>query len=279
MKKIEPTPSFFIDQCVSNMVYSWYFGSKGSEYHRHMDFYEFCLVVSDKYKHIYNGVETELNLGDFLFFRPGEAHTLIADSTISFHYSIIIQETYFRKYLEKHMDNNEHVFATPFVHKKLLGPEFAFMTHLASAVARDVTPIHIPYVEHFLYNAIFTLFQPISENYNNSITISAVDLRKNFDSYLMLDWHVQSIYDAYPISRTTLIQDFKRLTGYTIVQYRNIKRIEYAALLLQTENYSITIIANLVHMPNLGYFSSQFQKQYGMTPKQYQLLHQKNSER
>lgn len=278
MKKTEPTPYYLHSHCISDMVYSWTFGSNGSPYHQHVDFYEFCLVVGGTYSHIYEDVETQLKIGDFLLFRPGESHTLTADSPDSFHYAIIIQDSYFHEYVKRHMDNGELIFSTPFVQKTLSGSEFSFLTYLASAVARDVSTHHVPYVDHFLYNALFAFFQPISNNYDNSIQISAVDLRKRFDSYQILDYDVRTIYTDYPVSRTTLIRDFKELTGYTIVQYRNMKRIEYAAHLLQEENYPITVVANLVHMPSLGYFSSQFQRHYGMTPKQYQLLHRKNKD-
>lgn len=274
----EPQPYYLRSHCISDMAFSWTFGPRGSDYHRHMDFYEFCLVVGGTYTHIYENVTTELKLGDFLFFRPGEAHTLTENSADCFHYSIIIQDSYFQDYVTRHMDNAEHIFSTPYMQKTLSGSEFSFMTYLTSAVARDVSTYHIPYVNHFLYNALFVLFQPISDSHDNSIQISAVDLRKRFDSFQILDYNVQTIYTDYPVSRTKLIHDFKELTGYTIVQYRNMKRIEYAAHLLQEENYPITVVANLVHMPSLGYFSSQFQKEYGMTPKQYQLTHRKSSD-
>ena len=85
------------------------------------------------------------------------------------------------------------------------------------------------------------------------------------------------MYNDYPVSSTTLIRDFKKLTGKTIVQYRNAKRMEYAAQLLEEENYPITMIANMLNISSLGYFSKQFQSYYGMTPKQYQLRYRKNT--
>lgn len=85
------------------------------------------------------------------------------------------------------------------------------------------------------------------------------------------------MYAFYPLSQTALINDFKKLTGYTIVQYRNIKRMEYAADYLVKSNYSVTAIANALNISSLGYFSQQFKKQFGMTPTEYQRLHQKKS--
>lgn len=87
------------------------------------------------------------------------------------------------------------------------------------------------------------------------------------------------MYAYYPLSQTALINDFKKLTGYTIVQYRNIKRMEYVADSLVKSNYSVTAIANTLNISSLGYFSQQFKKQFGMTPTEYQQQHQAQKER
>ena len=83
------------------------------------------------------------------------------------------------------------------------------------------------------------------------------------------------MYAYYPLSQTALINDFKKLTGYTIVQYRNIKRMEYAADFLIKSNYSVTAIANTLNISSLGYFSQQFKKQFGLTPTEYQQQYRK----
>lgn len=278
MHNQKPELRFLHSHCVSDMFYFGNFSSKGSDYHCHVDFYEFCLVVSGSYLNTCRNIETVLEVGDLFFFKAGESHELTANSPNSNHYSIIIKDSYFQEYCKKHMDNVELIFSTPYMLKKLSGSEFAYLTHLASAIVRSASAKKLPIVNLFLFNVLFSCFESIPDTTDNTVQIYAIDLLRRFDSYQILQREVSAIYNDYPISSTALIRDFKKLTGYTIIEYRNMKRMEYAAHLLKEENYSITVIANMLNISSLGYFSKQFRKQYGLTPKQYQLLHRKNTD-
>ena len=279
MSSQKVTVNYFRVHCPSDLPYLCHFGSEGSYFHCHADFYEFCLIASGSYRHIYRGKESTYDIGQLLFFSPGESHALIENSSTSHHYSFIIEESYFRQYVERHMDNAEQILSTHYVIKKLSGTEFMYLTHLASLIVRSVSIERLPIANHFLSNLLFYSFAEVPDAINNSIHSYAIDLLRVLDSYRELNANVTDFYKVYPVSSTTLARDFKELTGQTIVQYQNLKRMEYAARLLEEENYSITIIANMLKISSLGYFSKQFKKQYGMTPKQYQLLHRKNEKK
>ena len=60
-----------------------------------------------------------------------------------------------------------------------------------------------------------------------------------------------------------------------MTEYRNKRRMEYAAHLLEKENYSISAVSDILHISCQSYFIKQFKKQFGITPKQYQTLSQK----
>lgn len=262
--------------CISDMFYFGNFSNQGLSYHCHVDFYEFSFVVSGSYSHTYNGQKSTLKLGDFIFFRPGEAHELIENTADSNHYSIIVKDSYFREYCELHAKQTDTIFSATHILKKLSGSELAYLAHIASMIVKSASLDMLPVVDQFLSTALFICFESPTNATNNDIQIYAVDLLKRFDSYQILHFEIATIYNDYPISSTVLIRDFKKLTGYTIVEYRNLKRMEYAAQLLETENYSVTTIANILNISSLGYFSSLFKKQYGMTPKEYQLLHRRD---
>lgn len=268
----------FRSHCASNLPFYCNFASKGADWHSHSDFYEFCLITSGTYQHIYQDEETTLDLGQLLFFSPGESHSLIENTTNSHHYSFIVQNSFFREYVNEHISEYaEKILSTPYRILKLSGSEFAYLTHLASPIVRSAAIERLPIATHFLYNALFSLFVLLPEEIDNSVSNYAIDLLRRIDSYHLLSDDVNDMYNDYPVSSTTLIRDFKKLTGKTIVQYRNAKRMEYAAHLLEEENYPITMIANMLNISSLGYFSKQFQSYYGMTPKQYQLRYRKNT--
>ena len=272
----QATDFVFRHHCPSDLPFFCNFGSVGSDFHRHVDFYEFCIIVSGSYRHIHHREETIFDLGQLLFFSPGETHALFDLGPSSHHYSFIVEEHYFQQYVSKHIDYAEQVFNTPYLICKLPSLEFAYLTHLTSIIVRSASTDRLPIADHLLSNLLFSCFAAQLEPISNAVQIYAVDLLRRFDSYHELNTDINTLYEDYPVSPTTLIHDFKELTGQTIVQYRNAKRIEYAAQLLKEENYPTAMIANMLNISSLGYFSNQFKKQYGMTPKQYQILYRKN---
>ena len=61
-----------------------------------------------------------------------------------------------------------------------------------------------------------------------------------------------------------------------MLEYRNKKKMEYAAHLLQKDNYSVSSVADKLKISCQSYFIRQFKKQFGVTPKQYQMLYRKD---
>lgn len=267
---------YYEDHCSIHVPLYCLFHSQGSPMHKHMDFYEFCFVISGSYTNEYQGESISCQTGHVLFFNIGEAHSFLEDSDNSYHYAFTIQKNYFENFCRQHMYNADEIMATAFTSKKLSGPHFAYLSHLASSIARSLSPdryiIGRQLLEVLLYNCFDTTFGVVED----SIDSYAHDLQHRFDNYQLLNVTINDIYKEYPISQCSLINTFKEFTGYTIVQYRAIKRMEYAAHLLAEENYPITMIAEILNISSPTYFSQQFKQTYGVSPKQYQLLHRSN---
>ena len=70
-----------------------------------------------------------------------------------------------------------------------------------------------------------------------------------------------------------MINSFRRRTGYTIVQYLGIKKMEYAAQMLRNSENNVTDIAAAVGISSLSHFIHKFKEHFGVSPKEYQLLH------
>lgn len=249
------------------------FSELGCDYHCHTDFYEFCLIVSGTYRNKYQGEEMLYGIGHILFFGPGESHTFVPDAAGSHHYAIVIEQSFFREYCMQHLEHAEQVLSTSHVFKGLSGPQLAYLTQLASMIQHSASLERLSTIKQFLSCALFACFETFPDSTADSVSIYAADLLHRLDSYQILTENVANLYYDYPISQALLINDFKRLTGYTIVQYRNLKRLEYAAHLLTVENYSISSVASTLNISSLSYFSQQFKEKYGISPKQYQLMY------
>lgn len=73
----------------------------------------------------------------------------------------------------------------------------------------------------------------------------------------------------HPLFIGSFIQNFKQYTQTTPAQYIQSLRITNAKLLLETTNYNVSEISNLVGYENPLYFSRFFKKQCGMSPVQF----------
>lgn len=263
--------SVFSNHCSHNTPFFCNYSQTGLSMHCHVDFYEFCLVISGSYEHVHSNTTTTCHIGNILFFAPNEVHSLTESTPNSYHYAILIKKDFFESLLKYHPLANT-VLNTPFVEKKLSGVQFAYLSKLASALAYTiVTDENIPHMEQFISSLIFACFVDMPNTTANLNKIYAIDLFQLFNNYDGLSEDITMLCKQFPISTAALIDDFKTLTGYTIVQYRNIKRMEYAAHLLSEANYTITDICAMLNIANTSHFSKQFKKQYGISPKQYQL--------
>lgn len=74
---------------------------------------------------------------------------------------------------------------------------------------------------------------------------------------------------SHNISVSWFIQNFKQYTNTTPAQYVQLLRTTNAKSLLETTNYNISEISNLVGYENPLYFSRFFKKQFGVSPSQF----------
>ena len=74
---------------------------------------------------------------------------------------------------------------------------------------------------------------------------------------------------AHNLSEGWFIQNFKQYTNSTPAQYLLSLRIHNAKVLLESTNYNVTEISNIIGYENPLYFSRIFKKQTGFSPSEY----------
>lgn len=89
--------------------------------------------------------------------------------------------------------------------------------------------------------------------------------RSNYNKSISIEDYAHS----HNMSVSWFIQNFKQYASTTPAQYIQPLRISNARTLLETTNYNITEISNLVGYENPLYFSRFFRKQCGMSPSQF----------
>lgn len=71
------------------------------------------------------------------------------------------------------------------------------------------------------------------------------------------------------VSKAHLIRSFTKMTGISPGRYITHLRVEYAKLLLRSEDASITYVAEAAGFANSNYFAKVFRRETGMSPSEY----------
>ena len=93
----------------------------------------------------------------------------------------------------------------------------------------------------------------LAENYREKLSLEALGLHFNMNPFY-------------------LQKQFKRHIGQTPTEYLIYMRMTKAKQLLRTTDKSVSQVANMVGIDNLGHFTRQFKKLEGITPHEYRKL-------
>lgn len=119
----------------------------------------------------------------------------------------------------------------------------------------------------------FTL-SPQEVTFSNADEQFMVKLNKIIDQHLsQSNMDVKFLMDKMAMSRTSLYNKIKELTGIGANDYINRRRIDKAAILLVQSNISITEISEQVGFTYQRYFSTLFKEMKGVTPSQFRSQH------
>ncbi len=272
--------NFFKDYAFSkDTKYAYLYSSCGCQLHKHTDFYEFSLVTFGSYTNEYNNTSYHLSRNSLVFFKQDEQHSIHTNDESSIHFSFLIEKTHF-----------ESLFATYFPTRSLNTVESYIEQHLTDTQANYLTDLTNKLLDNsdaktkeqwanlFLFTALsFCIIQKKSEKKLKSSQIYIERLLSRLNDFAYLNYSVKDIYKDFPMAQSALIGLFKQRTGYTIVQYHTKKKMEYAAILLNSGKHTVTEVGAMMNFDSLSYFAKVFKLHYGVTPKEYQRLHSRQA--
>lgn len=257
-------------------VCAFLYNSYDAPLHQHCDFYEFTLVTYGNFKNEYHGKIMDCPKNTLFFYKTGATHNLWSDYEGSVHFSFIVHKDYFENAFQRYFPNISLESLESYVQTTLSDYQSDYLNMLASK-QRDYARYGTDniYVQLFLFNALsFCILSNVeSEAVSPSKHQYIENLLVRFNNYTYIKHSVNQIYKDYPIAQSTLITLFKERTGKTIVQYHNMKKIEYAAQLLSTYKYSVTDVCLTLQYSSMSHFGKIFKSQYGVSPQEYKRLH------
>lgn len=121
----------------------------------------------------------------------------------------------------------------------------------------------------YLYQTRVSLVEQKYSRINKMFLDSVDYVHEHFHEKLKLE----DMASAFAISRSSYCSLFKYSMGTTFHAYVNNLRCEKAALLLQNEDFSLEIIAELTGFNDVSSLYRNFKKQYGLSPGDYRKNH------
>jgi len=281
MKKLEKVEKLsFKNYAFSHDTkYAYLYSTGNSPLHKHTDFYEFSLITYGYYTNKYQNNSYHLTRNSLVFFRQGEQHSLVTEDNSSIHFSFLIEGDYFENLFHSYFPGTSLASLDKYIDRRLSDAQANYLTDLTSKLLDNSdTKTKAQWANLFLFTALSLCIirqQTVRNLKSTQIYIDKLLLRLN--DYAYLNYSVKDIYKDFPMARSALINLFKKRTGYTIVQYHNKKKMEYAAQLLNSGQHSVTEVGAMMNFDSLSYFAKVFKAHHGVTPKEYQRLHSRQA--
>ena len=247
------------------------------QYHSHNDYYEIILPLKSNISHFFNNKTQLLDEKCIYIISPHYIHNIFypvkCTAEDPHHFNLAISAEYFIKSsllisptLSSIFNRNNGLTKIP-----LTDIEFSYIRSLAETLKTCTKGSRSNIVTLLLQNILLLL--SVKEETFSSVEKNnyASDIKYRIDNLEYIDKTAKEIYANYPIAFSSLIAQFKQLTGTTIIDYLIRRRMEYAKKLLSSTDYSVLQISLTVGYTSLSHFIYVFKKCYGLTPKAFQL--------
>lgn len=245
------------------------FESASSLIHRHEDFYEFILITKGKWQHTIDNVTTTLFPGTLLLFKPGVTHLLFTDTPESTHFVFCLEKHFFERYIRQIFPGFDLSQISRYLHRPISSEKMRYIEYLGKNLCKN------PKLARTMGNELLLLcvsdFMYLNDASDYSVHVT--DIVQKLNNHIYINTSVKDICEKYPISQTVLLQQFKKTTGMTIVQYKAKQKMRYACELLSQTHLSLLEISSFLQYDSLSYFLHIFKRTYGVTPTEYRKKH------
>lgn len=250
------------------------------EMHYH-DFYEIYVQDQGTRDHIVSNTFYKMNPRDVMFLKPNILHQSIS---LDEHTRTIVYftEGFLKRYF---MPDTVQKFLSLFKYNCIsLSTEHYYK---AATIIKDMSKEDYDNPDNIIFLRLAELFMVLLKNtrqyppaYIESSVINTHKTTDNTISPLISYVHenfltlssIEEIASTFYITPSHLCRTFKKLTGYTVIQYINILKIQKACSLLHDTQKSITEIALECGFNSTMYFCKTFKAFLNITPTDYRRI-------
>lgn len=141
------------------------------------------------------------------------------------------------------------------------------ITKMSGGLRRNADTTATPFTDYF-HRELTRKHVLKNEYLDHEMDTAASYFNENYNR----DINIEEYATSRGMSVSWFIQNFKKFTGTTPMQFITSIRITNAQMLLETTNYAVNEIAHIVGYDNPLYFSRLFHKQKGCSPSEYRKL-------
>ncbi len=247
------------------------FESISTNVHEHVDFYEFILITEGEWENHMKYESFIMSTGTISLFKPKAIHQMFTAPSGNTHFVFCVEQHYFESYISRVFPTFEFDKLPECTTRAIGKDKLKYITSIANNLSQRPL-FHNSSKEELLLLFMLEFVQE-KEVLSYNTYINEIIKKLNNNQYLY--YSVEDICSNYPYSHAVLCQQFKKITGYTIVEYKTKQKMKQACARLINTNYKVTDIASALGFESLSYFLRTFKKEIGMTPKEYRKLYKK----
>ncbi|MDD6903499.1 MAG: AraC family transcriptional regulator [Eubacteriales bacterium] len=240
--------------------------NKGDNYYHSHNFYELFYITNGTIKHSLNNVTRELTIGDVVFLRPGDIHCFLREKgNLCAHRDIALTVPLYEK-TAAFFKYDPLADLTAYAKTKIdVNTLSRLETDLQSTVNCD------PVENSSLYFVLAELFRAMKKSDVNETPTSKapewiLGLITKLEMPEFFCLNPNDIFDEINYSKEYVSRTFRKVTGKTLTDYLNQKKLSFASVLIQNTNKSIETICYECGYNNVSYFYRTFKKTFGKTP-------------
>lgn len=251
--------------------------------HTH-DFSELIIITEGGGMHWIDGTSYPVSAGDIFLIQGNTEHYFEQRKNLGM-FNIMFDDNYLKEHLRslRSLSGFNAFFLFEPNYRK--SHKFKSRLHITEEVMRPLMAdlrqmmseqrINRPGSDLILLAKALEIFVYISREYSKDQNPMVRSLYQLGELISMLEnryceeWNIRKMSKVASMAPSTLIPVFKKVTGYTPVDYLIRVRLSKAVDMLLKKEHSITDIAQECGFVDSNYFSRQFRKHYGAAPRDY----------
>lgn len=239
--------------------------------HSHDDFVEISIIYSGQSEYLIQDRKQLIQAGDILIYNSSSVHDELSGTASQVgSYFFAIGNLHVPGLRENALIPDA---CSPVFH---VGQDFPSVLQLCEAMlaTRHSDTEYSSCIRHFSTQALLEIIWRVIQRSPGNMNVSASDstgkeIKRYIDAHFREPIALRDICVALHMSESYVSHEFKRLMGYSPVQYLLRRKIGEAQTLLISTDHSITDIAHMVGYDSPSHFNQRFLKYVGISPSRF----------